>query len=192
MRTRLIALALLGCAALVITAKPRIEYIYKRSGSMHTRISGSFDRIGEVARRYHGEFVWLRMDGRNYLIRDAATLAEVRSTFRPVEELEPSLREVERRLKPFEQEMEQVEERVDELGDSLDDDRLTDATRDDIEDKIRDAETKMRAIEDKARVIERELERLEQESERRETIAEKKFEELVVRAVRQGIAERVD
>ena len=28
MRTRLIALALLGCAALVITAKPRIEYIY--------------------------------------------------------------------------------------------------------------------------------------------------------------------
>ena len=80
MRTRLIALALLGCAALVITAKPRIEYIYKRSGSMHTRISGSFDRIGEVARRYHGEFVWLRMDGRNYLIRDAATLAEVRST----------------------------------------------------------------------------------------------------------------
>ena len=192
MRTRLIALALLGCAALVITAKPRIEYIYKRSGSMHTRISGSFDRIGEVARRYHGEFVWLRMDGRNYLIRDAATLAEVRSTFRPVEELEPSLREVERRLKPFEQEMEQVEERVDELGDSLDDDRLTDATRDDVEDKIRDAETKMRAIEDKARVIERELERLEQESERRETIAEKKFEELVVRAVRQGIAERVD
>ena len=192
MRTRLIALALLGCAALVITAKPRIEYIYKRSGSMHTRISGSFDRIGEVARRYHGEFVWLRMDGRNYLIRDAATLAEVRSTFRPVEELEPSLREVERRLKPFEQEMEQVEERIDELGDSLDDDRLTDATRDDIEDKIRDAETKMRAIEDKARVIERELERLEQESERRETIAEKKFEELVVRAVRQGIAERVD
>ena len=191
MRTRLIALALLGCAALVITAKPRIEYIYKRSGSMHTRISGSFDRIGEVARRYHGEFVWLRMDGRNYLIRDAATLAEVRSTFRPVEELEPSLREVERRLKPFEQEMEQVEERIDELGDSLDDDRLTDATRDDIEDKIRDAETKMRAIEDKARVIERELERLEQESERRETIAEKKFEELVVRAVRQGIAERV-
>lgn len=192
MRTRLIALALLGCAALVITAKPRIEYIYKRSGSMHTRISGSFDRIGEVARRYHGEFVWLRMDGRNYLIRDAATLAEVRSTFRPVEELEPSLREVERRLKPFEQEMEQVEERIDELGDSLDDDRLTDATRDDVEDKIRDAETKMRAIEDKARVIERELERLEQESERRETIAEKKFEELVVRAVRQGIAERVD
>ena len=191
MRTRLIALALLGCAALVITAKPRIEYIYKRSGSMHTRISGSFDRIGEVARRYHGEFVWLRMDGRNYLIRDAATLAEVRSTFRPVEELEPSLREVERRLKPFEQEMEQVEERIDELGDSLDDDRLTDATRDDVEDKIRDAETKMRAIEDKARVIERELERLEQESERRETIAET-FEELVVRAVRQGIAERVD
>ncbi len=191
MRTRLIALALLASAALVTTAKPRLDYVYKRSGTLHTRISGSFDRIGDIARKYSGDYVWLRIDGREYLIRDAVTLAEVRNAFRHVEEMEPSLRDVERRLQPFEDELEKIEDRFDELSDSLDDDRLTEATREAIEAKMRDAEEKMRAIEEKARVIEREMERLENESEKREAIAEKQFEEIVQRAVRQGVAERL-
>lgn len=192
MRTRLIALALLVFAAVLTTAKQRFTYIYKRGDSTHARISGAFDRIGEVSKKYGNEFVWLRMDGRSYLIRDAGTLADVRNAFRHLDEMEPSLREVERRLRPFEREFEKFEERVDALGDSLDDERLSEATRDDIEEKMRVAEEKMRAVEEKMRVVEREQERLEKESERREVIAEKRFEEIVERAVKQGIAQRVD
>lgn len=191
MRTRLIALALLVSASVLMTAKDRFTYIYKRGDSSITRISGSFDQIGKVSKKYGHEFVWLRMDGRAYLIRDAVTLAEVRNAFRHLEEMEPSMREVERRLKPFEREFEKIEERVDELSDSFDDD-LSDSERDAIEDKLRDAENEMRAVEAKMRPVERELERLEKESERREEIAEKRFEEIVERAVRQGVAERVD
>jgi chromosome segregation ATPase len=191
MRTRLIALALLVSAALLATAKERMPYIYRRDGN-HTHIRGGFDHIGPISRKYGNDFVWFRLDGRSYVIRDAATLAEVRNAFRHLDELEPSLRDVERRLKPFEREMEKIEERVDELGDSLGDERLSQRTREDMEEKLRDAEEKMRAVEEKARVIEREMERLEKESERREEIAEKQFEAILERAVKRGIAERVD
>lgn len=177
-----------------MTAKDRFTYIYKRGDNSHMRISGAFDRIGDISKtkKYGNEFVWLRMDGSSYVIRDAVTLAEVRNTFRDVEAMEPSLREVERRLEPFEREFERVEERVDELGDSLDDDHLSDAARDAIEDKLRDAESAMRAVEARMRPVEREMERLEKESERREEIAEKQFEAIVERVVRQGVAQRVD
>lgn len=195
MRTRLIALALLVSAVVLTTAtaKDRFTYIYRRGDSSITRISGSVDQIGKMVKKSYGnEFVWLRMNGRAYVIRDAATLAEVRNAFRHLEEMEPSMREVERRLEPFERELEKIEDRVDELGDSLDDDRLSDSARDAIEDKLRDAEEQMRAVEAKIRPVEQELERLEKESDRREEIAEKQFEGIVERAVRQGVAERVD
>jgi chromosome segregation ATPase len=186
------ALALLLFAAVLVTARQPFSYIYKRGDSAITRISGSFDRIREVSKKYGNEFVWLQMDGRSYVIRDVATLGEVRHAFRHLEELDPSLREVERRLRPFEQEMEKIEDRIDDLSDSLDDRELTEATRDDIEEKLRDFEKKLSAVEAKASVIEREMERLEEESERREKIAEKQFEEIVLRAVKSGVAERQD
>jgi septal ring factor EnvC (AmiA/AmiB activator) len=197
MRTRLIALALLVSAVVtgVLIAGDRpTSYIYKRGDSLHTRISGrfAFDRIGPISKKYGNEFVWVRMNGGEYLIRDANTLAQVRQAFRHLDELEPELRAIERRLKPFEREFEEIEERVDTLGDSLDDDDLSESERDDIENKLRDAEEKMRAVEEKMRPVEREMERLDNESERREVIAEKQFEAIVERAVERGLAQRVD
>lgn len=199
MRTRLIALALLVSGALagaIVAGNQPLTYIYKRGDSHYTRISGPFnesiDRMVKATKQYGNEFVWLRKNGRNYVIRDAKTLAEVRQAFREVEAMEPSLREVERRLKPFEREMEEIEERVDTLGDSLDDEDMPGSTREAIEDKLREAEKKMRAVEEKARVIEREMERLEQQSEKLEEIAEKRFEAIVERAVNGGVAERVE
>ncbi|MFL6247109.1 MAG: hypothetical protein ACJ74H_13845 [Thermoanaerobaculia bacterium] len=187
----MIALALLISAAAVLTAKKPISYIYRTGGDV-LHIRGGFDHIGPLARKYGDEFLWFRMDGRAYLIRDEKTLGEVRQAFRKVEELEPSLREVDRRLKPYEREMEKIEEREDALSDSLDDEDLSDATRQNLEAKLREVEKTMRGIEEKMRVVEREMDKLEKESERREAIAEQRLEEIVARAVRQGVAERAD
>jgi chromosome segregation ATPase len=196
MRTRMIALALLVSAAVTggIAASNRPDtYVYKRGNGMYSRISGSaINRIGEIYKKYGNEFVWLRMNGRSYVIRDAATLAEVRNAFRHLEEMDPSLRDVERRMKPFEQELEKIEERVDSLGDSLDDERLSDAKRDAIEAKLRDAEEKMRGVEEKMRLVEREMEKLEKQAEKLEKVAEARFDVIVQRAVEQGVAERVE
>lgn len=178
----------------VLSAGDRgMSYIYKRGEGLYTRISGSaIDRIGAVAKKYGNEFVWVRVGGRNYVIRDAATLAEVRNAFREVEAMEPSLHEAEKRMKPFEKQMEDVEERLDSLGDRLDDDSLSDSARDAIEQKMHAAEKDMHAIEKQMEGVERELERIEKESEKREAVAEDRFEAIVERAIERGVAERGD
>jgi chromosome segregation ATPase len=195
MRTRLLvfALLLLAVTAGVLTAGDKsMSYIYKRGDGLYTRMSGSIDRIGAVAKRYGSEFVWVRTNGRSYVIRDAATLAAVRNAFREVEAMEPSLREVERRLKPFENQMEEVEQRVDAFGDQLDDEDLGESTRDAIEAKLHDAERDMRDVERRMAVIEREMERLDKEVEKREEVAEGRFETIVKRAIENGVAEKAD
>jgi chromosome segregation ATPase len=197
MRTRLLVLALLlsAIAAGVLTAgsKDSMSYIYRRGDGLHTRISGAgINRIGAVAKKYGDEFVWVRLSGRQYVIRDAATLAEVRSVFREVEAMEPSLHAVEKRLKPFEEKMEDVEERVDSLSDRLDDESLGESARDAIEAKMRDAERDMHAVEKQMEGIEREMETLEREVERREAAAEDRFQLLVERSIDRGVAQRVD
>jgi chromosome segregation ATPase len=195
MRTRLLVFALLLFAVVagVLTAGDKsMSYIYKRGDNSYTRLSGSIDRIGAVAKRYGSEFVWVRTNGRSYVIRDAATLAAVRNAFREVEAMEPSLREVEKRLKPFEKQMETIEQRVDAFGDQLDDEDLGESTRDAIEAKLRDAEDAMRDVERRMAGIEREMERLEREVEKREEVAEERFERLVKRAIESGVAEKAD
>ena len=193
MRTRLLVPALLlsAMASGVLLARTPMSYIYRRGDGTHTRISGAgINNIGTVARRYGNGFVWVRVSGRNYVIRDAATLAEVRHAFREVEAMEPSLREVERRLQPFERQQEAVESRLDALSDSLDDESLSESKREAIEARMRDAEGDMRAVEKQMAGIERELEKLERESERLEAIAEARFEMIVERAIANGVAQR--
>src|SRR5690349_17499236 len=102
MRTRLLVLALLLSATVagVVSARSSMSYMYRRGDDMHTRISGSIDHIVTAAKKYRGDFVWVRVDGRSYVIQDAATLAEVKEVFRDVDAMEPSLHDVEQRLKP--------------------------------------------------------------------------------------------
>ena len=195
MRTRLLAFAflLVAVAVGVLTAGDKsMSYIYKRGDNSYTRLNGSLDKIGAVSRRYGSEFVWVRSNGRSYVIRDAATLAAVRTAFREVEAMEPSLRAVENRLKPFEQQLEAVEQRVDAFGDQLDDENLAESTRDAIEAKLRDAEDDMRDVERRMAGIEREMDRLEKEVEKLEEVAEERFEAIVLRAIKSGVAERAD
>lgn len=191
MRTRTLAFALAVLIATAALAKTGFSYVYKRGEESYTRINGSIDRIGEVARKYGKEFVWVVLDGREYVIRDAATLAEVRNAFRDVEALEPALNEAEAKLRPYEKELDRIEKRVDAAGDRLDDESLSDSDRDALEARLRQAEEEMHAVEQKMKGLEREMERIEKESERREAAAEKRFEAIVERVVERGIAERV-
>jgi chromosome segregation ATPase len=194
MRTRLLVLALLLSAVVagVLSADDdRMSYIYRHGDGATMRISGAgMDHLGATAKKYGNEFVWVRISGRSYVIRDAATLAEVREAFREAEAMAPSVRAVEQRLKPYEQQMEAVEERIDSLSDRLDDERLGDSAREGIEQKLRQAERDMRSIEQQMSGIEREMEKLENEMERREAAGEDRFERIVERAIERGVAER--
>ena len=200
MRTRFIALALILFAiasGVLLAGDKSMIYVYKSGDGLHTRmnttvVTGWTDRIGDIARRFGKEFVWVRMNRRDYVIRDAATLAEVRNAFRDVEAMRPSLRAVEKRLKPFEDQSEAIEKRTDALSDQLDDESLSESMREAIEAKLRDAEDDLRVVERQMEGIEREMEQLEKESDKREELAEKRFEKIVERAIESGVAERAD
>ena len=194
MRNKVFAFALLLlslCAAAIAMAgsSDRFSYIYKRGNRSVVRIGGSFDQYKRVAKRFSGEYIWLYHKGRGYLIRDATVLSAVRGAFAQVDALEPKMREVEARYHPVERKYEELEERVDELSDRIEDDPSLERK---LESQLREAERAMEALEAEYKQAERAVELVEDEMDRREEIAEKKFEEIVLRAVDQGKAERVD
>lgn len=198
MRTRTIAFALVisAAAASLLTAGNRMSYIYKRGSMQTSRISGgiALERIGAISRQYGNEFVWVHLDDRRkYVIRDTATLAEVRHIFREVDALHPQLREIEERFRPLEHELEEIERRLDYASDRLSDEEdLSDSVRRDLDEQVRQAELDMRELEVRMKPIEREQERLEKQSDRLEKIAEREFEKLIERAIENGTAQRID
>ena len=181
MRFKLLAISLVVAAVAVAGTPDRFAYIFKRGNDSIMRINGSIEEFQRIAKRWPGEYIWVRRNGREYLIRDAAVLAAARNAFAQMEALEPAMREAEKRLRPIEKKFEAIEERLDELEDGESPDR-----------QIREAERQLRAAEAELREAEGALERIEKEVERREEIAEKKFEEIAIRAIEGGKARRVD
>jgi hypothetical protein len=191
---RLVLLLLAIVSGISMLAADSFSYIYKRDGLTHIRNGGS-DIESMVARskRWPGEYVWLQRNGRQYLIRDAAVLAEVRNAFAELHAYEPRLRAAEERLRPVERKMETVERRMDRIGDRLSDDEdLDSATRADLERQLRQVELELKELERSYIPAERETERMEREHDRLEKIAEARFEKIVFRAVDAGKAERVN
>lgn len=189
---KLVLLFLLAATALA-GDRPSFPYVYKTGEQAHLRSSGEdIETIVRISKRWTGEFVWLRKDGREYLIRDAAVLASVRAAFADMHAFEPRLRAANEKRRPWEEKMDALEERMDQISDQLGDEELTDRTRAHLESKLRELERQADAIEGDYQAAEREAERLEQEMDRLEEIAEAKFEQIVLRAVREGRAQRVD
>lgn len=178
MRNRLLALTLLVVAATALAGSPdRFSYFFKRGDRSVVRIGDSFDHY-KPTKRWSGDYIWLHRNGRGYLIRDAGVLAAANAAFAHVDVLEPKMREVEARFRPIERKYEALEERMDKVSD-----------RDEEDPEL---ERALRAIEGEYKKAERAVEAVEEEMDRREEIAEKKLEEIVIRAIAQGKAERVD
>jgi hypothetical protein len=189
-------LPLLLVLALSSAASPRgqFSYIYKNGDHTHIRNSGTaLESMIAMSKRWSGEFVWLKHNGRAYLIRDAAVLAEVREAFAELHAYEPRLRAAEEKLHPVERKMERIERQMDKVGDRLsDDDDLDRETRRELERQLRELEVQFNAIEREYLPAERESERMEREHDRLEEIAEARFEKIVLRAIDDGRVERAD
>ena len=192
MRKLSLFLLLVACTA-DGSDRSSFPYVYKYGPDSHIRSSGDdIESIVRTSKRWSGEFVWLRWKGREYLIRDAGVLAQVRAAFAEMHAFEPQVRAAEERARPLEKKYEAIEERADRLSDRLSDEpELSAAERKDLEERLRIAEREMEAIEPAYKAAEREAERLDQESERLEEIAEEKFERIVIQAIQDGRAERV-
>ena len=167
-------------------AEDRFTYIYRpdvNARALHLR--GSIADLEHVQEKLRtGPYLWVRLDGREFVIRDSAVLAEVAKAFAPLDALEREERALERKTEPFEERAERLERQLDRLSDSEEELSAEDERRlRDLEEQLREAERALRPFEQDVR----ELERREVSVER---VVEDEVRGIAARAIRQGIAAR--
>jgi len=157
-------------AATICNASHRDSYVlhFDRSGT--TTMSGSLDDFNAISNKLSGDYLWVRRDGRAYVITDRAKLAESWNYFAPARELDSQQRAVE-------EESRKLERESDRLEDARDDRALTHAEQArlaDLHAQERDLSRREKALDDR----EEELDR----------IGEAKLWQLVDRAIKEGTA----
>jgi len=106
-----------------------------------------------------GPYLWVRLDGREYVLRDAAVLGEVKKTFAPLDVFEREQSALARKMKPFERRAEDLENHVDRLTDTEDELSTEDEQRlRFLEQQLRDAERELRPFEEQERELDRRVE----------------------------------
>ena len=172
MRRTAIALSVLlwGAAASPAHAS---SYVFVRSSNSLTSNVG-IERSVAIKRQYGSNFLWMRVDGRVYVIRDANTLDAIDALWEPVRALDPDYERVHARIRP----LEEKERRLDHESDAISDDDNRSAAD----------EARLRDLERELRVYEREEEELDRKEERLEREAERAMIPIVRDAIRKGIA----
>jgi len=153
------------------SAEARDSYVLHFSAGNSTTISGSLEDFNAVKGTLSGDYLWIRHDGRSYVITDRAKLAEAWDYFAPERELRPQQRGIERETRKLERESDALEDADRELT-ARERDRL-----DDLHAQERDLSRREQA--------------LDQREEELDRIAERKLWQLVDRAIRDGSARSV-
>ncbi len=189
---RTIALLFLLTATLAVSAA-EMTYIFKRGDSYTTGGDLNVERIGSYGKRWSGDFLWAKIDGKQYLIRDAATMAEARQAFVHVEANQGKYHALHAKMRPIEKKHQALERKHDNLSDSLSDEpeRYTATQRRDMERQIREVEEQMRPLEAELEALEEQEEVFDQKQEVLEEAAEKKLRQVIERAIRTGAAEKL-
>lgn len=191
-RTALCAVILTNALALLAhDSKQQLNYVYTlEGGKQQVLASGSLniDNLERITRLYGGRYFWFSLDGRSYVIRDPATLAEIDRTFSPMRALEPERDAIRRRLEPLEREESALDRKVDALEDSIDEENEPESTMRAVEAEVRKLEARLRTIEQQMRVIEREEERMDLKFDAIEEEAERQLLPILRRAIREGRA----
>jgi hypothetical protein len=167
-RKVMFAAALLFVA--VASARTRDAYVMSVGGEptiAYFSNGPSSPQLRTMQARYGHDFFWVRRDGREFVIHDAAFLAQAQALFAPMRALNPEVRAVAREEAALDRE-------EDRLEDSEDDSQA-------VRDRLREIHARQREVEAR----ERELDRRQEEMER---VAEAKLWQMVDEAVRSGLA----
>lgn len=183
---RKFALTAVFLAALSLSASGHRSYVLM-DGDMTMVSGGSLDITSAVAKRqtYGSDFMWVRIDGREYVIRDATTLARIDSLFAPARASDPDMERLHKRMRPIEKRERQLEREADALSDREDDDAaLTPAEKA----RLQTLNRQLRDVESQLRVLEREEDALDKKRDAHEAEAERQMWPLVEEAIRSGVA----
>lgn len=91
MRPGITAVLFFAAAVALAGESPRTSYVYSRGSRPHIISASRLDvvSIRKLQRRYGNDFLWARVDGRAYVIRDTAALDEVRRLYAPLDAFTP-------------------------------------------------------------------------------------------------------
>ena len=132
-----------------------------------TMTSMSIEDLPPLYRRLgNGSYLWVRIDGRQYLIRDEAVLHEATTIWAPVDA-----------LKPAQHEVDEEERRLDHRIDAIEDG------------KAKGEPGELQELRERYRTVSGRERELDRRSEALEKVAEAQLRELVERTIRQGRAE---
>ncbi|HEY3743454.1 MAG TPA: M56 family metallopeptidase, partial [Bryobacteraceae bacterium] len=81
--------------------------------------SGSAARARAMASRVHGDYLWFSRDGKEYLVDDPKTIAEIESWFAPMEELGRQQEELGRQQEVLGEQMSKLGDQMSRLGDQM-------------------------------------------------------------------------
>jgi len=186
MRKIAFALALL-IATTVFAASRNRSYVFVRGGTSIIS-GGSLELTSVIAKRdrYERNFLWVRTEaGREYLIRDEATLARIERLFAPARAFDPEMERLHQRMHPLERRESALDREVDRLTDRDEDDApMTSAEQQ----RLRERQRELRDVQTQLREHEREEERLDRKRDALEEEAERQLWPIVDEAVRAGLA----
>lgn len=176
----LLAILSAGPAAAAIP----ISYVYARDGQARVIPTGAFslDALQTLIDRWQGEYLWARVEGREYLIRDGATLLSVARVFAPIEELTPRHQELARQIRPLETRAERIKQQIDEL---------TAVGEPEVDVRLRELQRELRSLQSEIRRVLSEEEQLDKKQDELQKEAERRLQEIVGRAIERGLARRV-
>ena len=135
------------------------------------RTGCSVRAIEEMRRRFRGDYLWLRRDGRTYIVRDPARLAEAQAAFDrdgpELRALRAELKTVARQEQALDRERDRAEEESDALSDSGERDDASDRRLDELEAQQRTLGSEIRALEQREEDLDRRTDALEMAAETR-------------------------
>lgn len=147
----------LAAVTLMGSSRHRDAYVISAGDNNTYKAGSSLDELQSVRKRLTGRYMWVRRDGREYVIRDENTLQQIDTVFEPVRALEPEQRAANRE-----------EERLDHLVDRLDDqDHLSRAERE----QLKELRAQLREASERENELDQKGEELEEKAEQQLWVA---------------------
>jgi predicted nucleic acid-binding Zn-ribbon protein len=161
------------------------SYVYTHPDGNTLVSTGNLDEVLRLRKQLPRPSLWARIDGREYVVRDAAVLEEVEKAYGPLAALHGPMEELRTKMRRIEKREERLEDEADALSDSEEKRSAAEETR------LRELRRAFREIRDELRPLEIEERRLDDREEALSKVFDGEVERIVRRGVRSGTAERV-
>jgi hypothetical protein len=192
MHVRLAAVAILA-AAPALAAGPSSRGFALCLGDTSYVTGMDIDDFVRLRKARTGDFLWFRQDGKRHLVTDAGVLDAARKALQPSDEVRREVKDLNARLKPYEDREEEIDREDSALDDAEDalESGDDEAERRRIESRRLEIEAERSALRSEMRPIEEEERRLEKREREIEVVVDAELERLADDALRRGLAQPV-